>query len=276
MSIKNSDSRFAKPKVVAKDNQEQPQVLAFQRRRDDTERRREGDETRLALIDSRTLVRVAMSYFLQSWATTKDGADNFLILPFSSHSEFLDQCPDPARHVDVVALNIGAASVGEERVQEDIRRLRDHLSDLPLVLMSDQVEPWSGLEALRQGIKGYIPTTLNPSVAIQAMRLVHAGGTFMPSDLLLHEEEQNKTPLKRPDATALNGLTTRQHEVLGLIRLGKPNKLIAAELNISESTVKVYVRQIMKKFGAINRTHACYLLSRSAWDGETERRRDVG
>jgi DNA-binding NarL/FixJ family response regulator len=98
----------------------------------------------------------------------------------------------------------------------------------------------------------------------------------MPSDLLLHEEEQNKTPLKRPGATALNGLTTRQHEVLGLIRLGKPNKLIAAELNISESTVKVYVRQIMKKFGAINRTHACYLLSRSAWDGETERRRDVG
>lgn len=234
----------------------------------------QGSELRVALIDARTLVRVAMTYFLQTWCS-KDELEDFLILPFSSHSEFLDQCPAPVQ-IDVVALNIGAASLDEERVLGEIRQLRDRLPALPVVILSDQIKPWSGLELLRQGIKGYIPTTLDPSVVIRALRLVQAGGTFIPSDMILQEEQQNEALSTRPNNVSLINLTGRQHEVLALIRLGRPNKIIAAELNISESTVKVYVRQIMKKLGAINRTHACYLLSGSAWDGETERRRNAG
>lgn len=268
-------SRSGKWMAGTRGNQKLPQeTLCVDPGPDQSASGRQGGDFRLALIDARTLVRVAMSYFLQTWAA-KDEVDNFLILPFSSHEEFLDQFPNPALHVDVIALNIGAASMGNEQVRGKIRELREGLSELPLVIMSDRIEPWSGLEALRQGIKGYIPTTLNPAVAIRALRLVQAGGTFVPSDMILPEEPRNEIPSKRPHAVPLSNLTARQQEVLDLIRLGKPNKIIAAQLNISESTVKVYVRQIMKKLGAINRTHACYLLSRSAWDGETERRRNV-
>jgi DNA-binding NarL/FixJ family response regulator len=51
-------------------------------------------------------------------------------------------------------------------------------------------------------------------------------------------------------------LTPRQLEVLDRLREGKPNKLIARDLNMTEATVKVHVRQIMRKLGAANRTQA--------------------
>ena len=56
-------------------------------------------------------------------------------------------------------------------------------------------------------------------------------------------------------------MTDRQHLVLEALREGKPNKAIAFELKIHESTVKVHVRNIMKKLGARNRTQVAYLAS---------------
>src|SRR5690606_26939929 len=54
-------------------------------------------------------------------------------------------------------------------------------------------------------------------------------------------------------------LTLRQHEVLEGLRYGKSNKHIARELNMQEATVKVHVRQIMRKLGASNRTQVALL-----------------
>jgi DNA-binding NarL/FixJ family response regulator len=56
-----------------------------------------------------------------------------------------------------------------------------------------------------------------------------------------------------------DGFTPRQLEVLRLLRQGKPNKIIAYELDVEESTVKVHVRHIMRKLKATNRTHAVVL-----------------
>ena len=55
--------------------------------------------------------------------------------------------------------------------------------------------------------------------------------------------------------------TTRQTSVAKALRQGKANKIIAYELNMCESTVKVHVRHIMKKLGATNRTEVAYKLS---------------
>jgi DNA-binding NarL/FixJ family response regulator len=52
------------------------------------------------------------------------------------------------------------------------------------------------------------------------------------------------------------GLTTRQQEVLERLRQGESNKLIGRQLKLRESTVKVHIRQIMRKLGATNRTQA--------------------
>lgn len=226
-------------------------------------------ELRLALIDSRTLVLSAMSCLLETWAPAIGNGGNFRVLPFLSRHEFLAKCVDSDGRVDIVALNVGAASVADQRIQDDVRELRDRMAGVPLVLMSDRVEPLPEIEALLHGISGYIPTTLSPSVAIQALHLIHAGGTFVPTDVLLQEsgEHRRAVPANAP-ALPVNGLTDRQANVLELIRQGKSNKLIAASLDISENTVKVYVHQIMKRLGAMNRTHACFLLSQSDRDAD--------
>ncbi len=55
---------------------------------------------------------------------------------------------------------------------------------VPLILLCDFEDIGQVTEALRRGVRGYIPTTFNPRVAVEAMRLVHAGGTFVPASAL--------------------------------------------------------------------------------------------
>jgi DNA-binding NarL/FixJ family response regulator len=127
------------------------------------------------------------------------------------------------------------------------------------------MQSMAAFELLRDGVNGYIPTTLSTPVAIEALRLVWAGGTFIPPDMLGHGPGEGRSGISPADLD-LNvpiELTVRQHAVLGRLRQGKSNKSIGAELGITEGTVKVYVRQIMKKLGASNRTHACYLVQRA-------------
>ena len=64
-----------------------------------------------------------------------------------------------------------------------------------------------------------------------------------------------------PEADATTYLTPRQAEVLALLRQGKPNKVIAYELSMCEGTVKVHVRNIMRRFKATNRTQLAFMFN---------------
>lgn len=222
---------------------------------------------RLALIDERPLVRTAVSHLLQAGTVTAKQPGAFLILPFSSVAQFLQEYRADGQNVDTVALNIGGTSLAEERTRQDISRLRLGLPNVPLVLLSDHAEAASVMEALRHGVQGYIPTTLDPSVAMHAIRLVQAGGTFAPPDSFLGTVEEREQAVAKAPAAQPVALSEREYQVLELICQGRPNKIIAIDLCISESTVKFYVRRIMKKLGATNRTHASFLLSLSKSNG---------
>jgi DNA-binding NarL/FixJ family response regulator len=111
---------------------------------------------------------------------------------------------------------------------------------------------------LAKKVRGYVPTSFSLDTAMQAMDLVRAGGTFVPASSLIaahHAPEDAQA-----GAQKTNGLfTTRQAAVIDALRRGKPNKIIAFELKMRESTVKVHVRNIMKKLKATNRTQVAYL-----------------
>lgn len=81
------------------------------------------------------------------------------------------------------------------------------------------------------------------------MYLVKIGGTFVPPSLSLRT---------KPERVATELFTPRQMAVLERLKIGKPNKIIAYELAMSESSVKAHIQNIMKKMGAANRTEvAC-------------------
>ena len=138
---------------------------------------------------------------------------------------------------------------------------------LPVVLISDREDPNQILQALDAGAKGVIPTTVSLAVAVEAMRLVRAGGTFVPASSLVAARNSLKLSNSgaRPRATSI--FTERQAEVAEAVRHGKPNKIIAYELNMRESTVKVHIRNIMRKLHATNRTQVAYL-TRGLFEGQ--------
>jgi DNA-binding NarL/FixJ family response regulator len=126
----------------------------------------------------------------------------------------------------------------------------------PVVLFTDGEDVRQILEALDAGVRGVVPTTLSLKVAIQALLLVKAGGTFVPTNALCGLRDVADAADLKPSSGIF---TARQMAVMDRIVQGKANKIIAYELAMCESTVKVHVRSIMRKLQASNRTQAVYL-----------------
>ena len=88
--------------------------------------------------------------------------------------------------------------------------------------------------------------------------LVKAGGVYVPASSVV--AAQRSTEVSASARTFCNGIfTARQAAVVEALRRGKANKIIAYELKMRESTVKVHVRAIMKKLKAKNRTEVAFL-----------------
>lgn len=141
---------------------------------------------------------------------------------------------------------------------ENINRLIKAGLPTRFVLLSSHDNADYPLKALQIGASGYISTNIHLAVVSQILHLVHAGGTFVPASSLQHLSTQNPGEAS-PSPSDLSGLSPRQVLVAKALRKGTPNKMIAYDLNMCESTVKVHVRHIMKKLKAKNRTQVAFL-----------------
>jgi DNA-binding NarL/FixJ family response regulator len=142
-------------------------------------------------------------------------------------------------------------------LEDELLVLTKCLKATPVILVSDAEDASIILRALASGARGYIPANLPLTVAIQAMQVVEAGGTYLPVTALLALQRSLST-VAASDHDARKILTSRQKAVLLALRQGKANKVIALELNMRESTVKVHVRNIMRKVNAKNRTEVSF------------------
>lgn len=217
----------------------------------------EVSKIQAVLIDHRTLIRDSISHMLMSRAA------ELFVLTYSALGEFLSGDPKHSADVSIVIFSIGSAEISQDPVGDQIQQLKQAMPAASIVIFCDSDDVRRVMEAYRRGISGYIPTTLKPKVIVGALRLIHAGGIFIPVNAIekaLREPaltvESSNNGSKVQD---LEGFTSRQQQVLQLLRQGKANKMIAYELGIEESTVKVYVRQIMRKLHVTNRTHAALL-----------------
>jgi DNA-binding NarL/FixJ family response regulator len=142
---------------------------------------------------------------------------------------------------------------------QQIKTLRQAFDDVPIIVLSDAksaVLPRNIRNALNSGAQGFIPTlSTEVPAALAAIRFVRDGGTFAPLDLLFDGQSKQGAAAEEPEP---NRLTPRQRTVLSHLSQGKANKIIAYELGMTESTVKVHIRNIMRKMGATNRTQAVY------------------
>jgi DNA-binding NarL/FixJ family response regulator len=218
-----------------------------------------GKTMSIVLIDRRPLTRQCLGRWLQ------DGLPDLRLVSAGSPADLLSASGPPSEPNSII-FSIGGASVRDPEVLGKIDLLRRHMSRVPLILLSDRDDVDEIVEAIEHGVRGYVPTSLEPSEAAAALKCVAAGGTFVPASALIkiaQDRQRGTTPRGANDhlhADQFASLTPREGEVLARLRQGKPNKIIAHELAISESTVKVFVRQILMKLGASNRTEVASLV----------------
>ena len=166
----------------------------------------------------------------------------------------------------LIDLNMPGAD-GQSHIDEVRRR---HPA-VPLIVLSGTEDPTVMRSALERGVLGFIPKAYSPDVMLSAVRLVLAGGVYVPPMMLsalppgivagVAGASGTNAPVGRASAPhtlehVRNVLTERQVEVLQLLSQGKPNKLIGRALGISEGTVKIHLAAIFRALNVRNRTEA--------------------
>lgn len=153
--------------------------------------------------------------------------------------------------IDLVLLDLGLPGAGGLSLLDD---LRHDQNTVPVVVISGADDRNNVLKALDLGALGFIPKSSSTEVMLQAVRLVLAGGTYIPQQALVAPRGVQQGAAG--DRQGIQDLTDRQRQILALMAQGKPNKLIGVELNISEATVKSHVTEILRALRVTNRTQA--------------------
>lgn len=134
---------------------------------------------------------------------------------------------------------------------DGLRWLRETYPAMNLIVASGQEDAPTIRAVLGAGARGFFPKSDPPELLLQAIRLVQAGGVYVPAGVLA--DFRDGIPPARADTA---GLTPRQIDVLRRLLRGLPNKLIARELGLTEGTVKMHIAAILRALQARNRTEA--------------------
>ena len=196
----------------------------------------------LVLLDSRPLVRDCLALAIRAeWPTARVTATGW---------DLLDSLPD-RQSVALCMVSLGAVGNGP------LERAQAAFPGAALVILADEDDYASVAEAASRGARGYFSTATELPVLVQGLRLVLLGGTAMPVAVTKPTAPVRRTaPVSRFSAELF---TPKELEVLRSLATGRPNKLIAYDLSICETTVKVHLRHIFRKLGTTNRTHAALL-----------------
>jgi DNA-binding NarL/FixJ family response regulator len=165
----------------------------------------------------------------------------------------------------LIILHARGASLKAAEITAEVQAIAEIAPQVPLVFMSDLAEPAEVHMAMQLGARGFLPADLSFPQAVAAIRFVGQGGTFIPPCVLATWSGiQPPSPAGLGDSSGkANQFSPRQRDVLERLKQGKQNKIIAYELNMCESTVKVHIRHIMKKLKARNRTQVVLLTSKT-------------
>jgi DNA-binding NarL/FixJ family response regulator len=136
---------------------------------------------------------------------------------------------------------------------QTLERIKQHCPEVRVIVFTAFDTDERIVQAVRAGAKGYLLKGAPRGELFNAIRVVAEGGSLLQpviaSKLMSHiSQQQNEEPVEK--------LTEREMDVLNLLGQGLQNKEIAAQLVITERTVKFHISQILGKLGAGNRTEA--------------------
>jgi len=213
----------------------------------------EKDVVSMVLVDDHPMILAGLKAMIDSIedlnviATSTDGE--------SAVDLILEKKPDVAL-LDVRLPNLNGL--------EALRRLKETLPDLAVILITASESDLYLVEALRYGASGYLTKDSSKELIRHTVRCALAGGTTISSALidkafgLIAKSAVNlaKPELGEDDLPQLVDLTPRELDVLMRVAQGKTNRGIAKELHLAEVTIKKHVQSILEKMGVRDRTQA--------------------
>jgi DNA-binding NarL/FixJ family response regulator len=238
------------------------------------------------LIDAMDFRRARIESFLAVWAK-QENVDLVSIETEQAHANFFGDMD-----CRILIYSIGGAPCSSPVVVAEIQLLHALRPVTPLVIITDDGSLDGVISAINAGAQGYLDNAMRPALALKVLSFVLRGGSYFPltailtghSDMASSQHGCNagdgrhgdpEFSIKRsnddhfdayaqPSAligtqhagarTAKSRLTERQQAVMLCLCRGDPNKIIARKLGMTEMTVKVHVREIMRKLGVANRT----------------------
>ncbi|MEI7909796.1 MAG: response regulator transcription factor [Verrucomicrobiota bacterium] len=193
------------------------------------------ERIRILLVDDHVMVRMGLISLLadepdfEVVGQARNGAE--------AEELFADQQPDVTL-MDGILPDLHGTEV--------VRRILEQHPSAAMIMVSINETAEDVHLAMSAGARGYVPKSYDQDVIIRAIRVVAAGGRFLPPELELRLRERCATV----------SLSHRELEVLSLIAKGKANKEVADELKLSGNTVKTHIARILDKLGAPDRTRA--------------------
>ncbi|MBR0693041.1 response regulator transcription factor [Bradyrhizobium lablabi] len=178
----------------------------------------------------------------------------------------------PIEGANLVVISVGSNEPdGLAAVRQRAQESRDRLPGVPAMALIEQSSQDLASGLADVGLVAIVQGYLSVKIVTAAIHLVMVGGSLMTTKICLHTDEL--APLQPDniieaagdaddmDFSSIGNFTKREIALLTRLRQGMQNKMIAYELGIAESTVKVHLRHIMSKLNASNRTQVAYMLA---------------
>jgi DNA-binding NarL/FixJ family response regulator len=196
---------------------------------------KDSEPIRILTVDDHPLLRDGVAALIATQS------DITLVAEASTGREAIEQFRK--HRPDVVLMDL---QMPDLHGIEAMIAIREEFRNARFVVLTTYKGDVQMLRAIRAGARGYLLKSMLRTELIDAIRAVYAGQKRIPAELAT----------ELADHAADDELTAREIEVLRWIAAGNSNKMIAAELSVTEETIKGHVKNILSKLAANDRTHA--------------------
>lgn len=203
---------------------------------------------RILLIDDHTLFRAGLCDLL-----TRRKIE--VVAAVGNGVEGLEQASK--EDLDIVLLDMRMPQMDGISV---LKKLKEAHPDLPVAMLTTSSDESDLVGALRNGAQGYLLKDMEPDDLVVAIRDIISGKTVVAPDLapvLARAVQSDGQEEEKEDPFAI--LTPREFEILTLLAEGQSNKVIARNLGISDGTVKLHVKAILRKLNISSRITAAVM-----------------
>jgi two-component system nitrate/nitrite response regulator NarL len=144
---------------------------------------------------------------------------------------------------------------------EVLRQLRATHPTMPITMLTTSAEERDVIESLQSGAQGYLLKDMEPGDLITALEAIVSGRTVVAPELagVLARAVQGEAAPVQPGGGVCSDLTPREHEILCHLADGQSNKAIGKRLGISDGTVKLHVKAILRKLSVHSRVEAAVI-----------------